>query len=73
MSSLARIKDQIRSRRVEVDLLVVVAEERDDASADDVEPGLVLPQHPAQPSSSGSSPVLAAVALHLVHPTQNNG
>lgn len=46
-----------------MDLLVVVAEERDDASADD---GLVLPQLPAQPFCS--SPVLAAMALHLVHP-----
>jgi hypothetical protein len=52
----------------------VVAEEHDDASSDDVEPGLLLPQHPAEPSSSPALPMAAAAAAApppwLIHPGQ---
>ena len=46
---------------------VMVAEEHDDASPDDVEPGLLLPQHPAE----SSSPALP-LAPWLVHPGRVN-
>jgi len=46
----------------------MVAEEHDDASPDDVEPGLLLPQHPAEPSSSSPALPLAVAAPWLIHP-----
>lgn len=55
----------------------MVAEEHDDASSDDVEPGLLLPQHPAEPSSSSPALPMAAAAAaapppRLIHPGQIN-
>ena len=47
----------------------MVAEEHDDTSPDDVEPSLLLPQHPAEPSS----PALPlAAAPWLIHPARTN-
>jgi hypothetical protein len=47
----------------------MVAEKHDDASPDDVEPGLLLPQHPAEPSS----PALPlATAPWLIHSARTN-
>jgi len=46
----------------------MVAEEHDDASPDDVEPGLLLPQHPAEPSS----PALPLAAPWLIHPARTS-
>ncbi|KQK05053.1 hypothetical protein BRADI_2g17652v3 [Brachypodium distachyon] len=57
---------------------VMVAEQHDDAPADDVEPSLLLLQHPAQASaaaacscsssSPASSPLLLLLLSHIVHP-----
>jgi hypothetical protein len=47
---------------------VMIAEEHDDASPDDVEPGLLLPQHPAEPSSSSSSGPVLPMDPQLNHP-----
>jgi hypothetical protein len=56
-------------RRAEMNQLVMAAEEHYDASPDDVKPGLVLPQNPAQPSSSSwRLTVLPMADLHGVHP-----
>ena len=52
------------------DASVMIAEEQDDASPDDSEPGHLVPEHPPEPSSS-SSPALPLAILptpRLVHP-----
>jgi hypothetical protein len=73
LSTLARNENKIKNRTPSIgeeksrDGSVMAAEEHDDTSPDDVEPGLVLHQHPAEASSSRSI-VIAMVDLHLVHP-----
>jgi hypothetical protein len=45
----------------------MVAEEHDDASPDDVEPGLLLLEQPAEPSAASGGPLLPLAPRHI-HP-----
>jgi hypothetical protein len=45
----------------------MVAEEHDDASPDDVEPGLLLLEQPAEPSAAAAGPLLPLAPRHI-HP-----
>jgi hypothetical protein len=45
----------------------MVAEEHDDASPDDAEPGHLVPEHPPEPSSSPALPLAILPTPRLVH------